>query len=293
MSIYAKQWAYKQVAGSPGKKAVLVALAEFANGNGEVTAGQSRLSTMTELDTRTIRRHLKALEDDEFIRREHRQREDGARTSDKCVLLAPIEELNPPEPPDKMTGSPPGQNDRKGQSNRTKNTGQPDKMTGVNNELNRQENRQGSSGGDTTNVSYLDPRVVKCVSLLVKTPGWPKSENETTSIVAELIEKFPGADPVQTCDEFEYKFRHEHSSRRPKNWPNALRQFFNTANKQSQNGHAEGGSGVQTKAGLITWDTDGTKRLNGQKVWYDDEGQLMIGAAMEFGPSVIAAVESV
>jgi DNA-binding transcriptional ArsR family regulator len=96
LSIWAKKWAYEQTVGQPGAKAVLVALAEFANEAGFCFSSQKTLSAMTELSERSVRQHLAFLEDKGFLRRDERRGEGGKWTSDGHTLLAPVESLRPP-----------------------------------------------------------------------------------------------------------------------------------------------------------------------------------------------------
>jgi hypothetical protein len=95
MSVWAQAWAYEQRTGSGGAKAVLVALAIFADDVGFCYPSQERLAGMTEQAERTVRLHLAALEAGRFIRRERRRRPDGTYLSDGFHLLAPAERLRP------------------------------------------------------------------------------------------------------------------------------------------------------------------------------------------------------
>ena len=96
MSIWAKKWAYEQRVGQSGAKAVLVALAEFADETGFCFPSQPTLASMTEIKERTVRAHLKLLESKGFIAREHRRVDGGRWTSDGYMLLAEAEQLKPP-----------------------------------------------------------------------------------------------------------------------------------------------------------------------------------------------------
>lgn len=99
MSIWAKEWAYEQVTGSPGRKAVLVALAEFADPEGICHPGQKLIAEMTEMGYSTVRKHLKDLEEKcELIEREERFRKDRGQSTYEYRLLAPPERLKPHVP---------------------------------------------------------------------------------------------------------------------------------------------------------------------------------------------------
>jgi hypothetical protein len=95
VSVWAQSWAYEQRAGSAGAKAVLVALAVFADEDGRCFPSQERIAGMTEQTARSVRTHLANLEAIGLMRREHRRRPDGTYSSDAFVLLAPEERLRP------------------------------------------------------------------------------------------------------------------------------------------------------------------------------------------------------
>ena len=95
MSVFATAWAYEQPVDNSGAKFVLVALANFADADGYCYPGQHTLARMTSLDERTVRKHLKRLEAEGFIRRGRAYDEKGHRTSDDIHLLAPPERIRP------------------------------------------------------------------------------------------------------------------------------------------------------------------------------------------------------
>lgn len=90
MSVQAMAWAFS-VELSPGPKFTLLALANFADEDGDCYPGQERLAQMTGQDVRTIQRHLKAMEESGILTRRHQYREDaggrGGRTSDRYRLM--------------------------------------------------------------------------------------------------------------------------------------------------------------------------------------------------------------
>lgn len=86
MSVQAITWALAQTTGSPGSKAVLICLSNYADGEGRCFPGQRRLAENTEMGERTVRRHLADLEAAGLIGRTHRYRDDGSRTSDEYQL---------------------------------------------------------------------------------------------------------------------------------------------------------------------------------------------------------------
>ncbi len=93
MSVKAISWAYEQNVKQPGAKFVLVSLANYADENGFCYPSQRTIARMTAQSERTVRGHLKQLEEDGFIKRDHRYAADGQRTSDGYDLLAPAESL--------------------------------------------------------------------------------------------------------------------------------------------------------------------------------------------------------
>jgi pyocin large subunit-like protein len=95
LSNHAITWAYKQKIDSCGAKFVLVALADHANDDGFCYPRQSTLARMTAQSERTVRRHLKQLEEVGLIRREVRRWDDGKFKSDGYWLLAPQSALKP------------------------------------------------------------------------------------------------------------------------------------------------------------------------------------------------------
>ncbi len=87
MSAEARTWAKKQRTGSPFAKAVLVALADYAGSeNGECWPSQATIARETELSERAVRKYLRQLEDDGFIKRKRRGTKSGGRTSDLITL---------------------------------------------------------------------------------------------------------------------------------------------------------------------------------------------------------------
>ena len=87
MSLDLMSWAFKQPV-DPGPKLVLLALADHANGQtGLCIPGQKLLAEQCSMSVRTVQRHLMALEDEGYVRREARMRGAGrGRTSDRYYL---------------------------------------------------------------------------------------------------------------------------------------------------------------------------------------------------------------
>ena len=86
MSFKALAWAWEQTTGSAGKKAVLMALAQFAREDGRCYVSQASIAQHTEQGERTVRTHLHALETDGYIMRSARKLADGTVTSDLISL---------------------------------------------------------------------------------------------------------------------------------------------------------------------------------------------------------------
>ncbi len=81
MTVEAINWAFKQDL-APAMKVILLALADYADGDGFAYPGQQSLSEKTSIPERSLRRHLAKLEELGLITRERRKRDDGLRTSD-------------------------------------------------------------------------------------------------------------------------------------------------------------------------------------------------------------------
>lgn len=83
----ASHWAQAQQTGNVGRKAVLMALAEFADEWGSCFPSQALLAEVTEQSVRTIREQLAWLRDNGLIEVQHRARQDGqGRTSNRYYL---------------------------------------------------------------------------------------------------------------------------------------------------------------------------------------------------------------
>jgi hypothetical protein len=86
MSNTALAWAYAQRTGEgAGCKAVLIALADFADQDGSCYPGQELLAEMTEQSVRSVRNHVESLLALGLITREQRY-SNGQRTSDRYYL---------------------------------------------------------------------------------------------------------------------------------------------------------------------------------------------------------------
>ena len=86
MSYKATGWAYAQPVTPSGAKFVLVALADYADESHSCYPGQQRLADMTGQSVESVRRHLKALEEDGYLSRTRRVDATGYRTSDRYTL---------------------------------------------------------------------------------------------------------------------------------------------------------------------------------------------------------------
>src|SRR5699024_2543036 len=113
VSYEATGWAYEQEIDNSSAKFVLVVLANFADEQWTCFPGQKRISRMTGMSERTVRRSLEWLETEGYISRQHRTGPTGRRTSDRYQLI---------DPPAKVTT---GQSDRLASSQVTP-TGQND-----------------------------------------------------------------------------------------------------------------------------------------------------------------------
>ncbi len=88
MSYKLISWAKKQDL-SPGRKSVLMNLCIRADNYGVCFPSQRRIAEDTGYSERTVRRHIKALEDAGLIERERRQK-GYIRSSDSYMITAPI-----------------------------------------------------------------------------------------------------------------------------------------------------------------------------------------------------------
>lgn len=98
------------------------------------------------------------------------------------------------------------------------------------------------------NVTPLGNTTRRCVSLLRKTKGWKKDPAETSEIVDKLRAKYPDADPVSCCEEFEFNLNH--GSEQVKNHPNKLMQYFRVAHER---GRRSAQGAVSSTAGYRTF----------------------------------------
>ena len=86
MSFDSLKWAWDQNVESPGRKIVLIGLAQFADSDGFCFPSQRTLAERTSQTERTVRSHLEWLENNDFISRVHRRRDNGSQTSDLIQL---------------------------------------------------------------------------------------------------------------------------------------------------------------------------------------------------------------
>lgn len=91
--IQAISWAMEQQVGDSTRKLLLILLADAMDQNGVCYPSQARLARLMEVSTRTVRRHIEALELEGYLVRSLRRREDGSQTSDYYLLQVPPELL--------------------------------------------------------------------------------------------------------------------------------------------------------------------------------------------------------
>lgn len=85
-----QRWAFDARVGSPTRKLLLMALATMADSStGRCQAKQTTLAHWCEVSDRSLRPHLKGLEEQGLIARRAQHRDDGSRRSDEYLLLAP------------------------------------------------------------------------------------------------------------------------------------------------------------------------------------------------------------
>lgn len=87
MSVQAITWAIEQDISVPAQKLLLICLANYANEDGVCWPGQKRLARDCSMTERSVRTHVKALEDAGYLTRKARRRDsDQTRTSDEYTL---------------------------------------------------------------------------------------------------------------------------------------------------------------------------------------------------------------
>lgn len=96
MSVQALTWVFSQKVGSPVRKNLLFALANFADEHGKCWPSQARLAEIVECSVDTIQRQLAKLEADGFLTRQKRVREDGGRASNVYQLALKKEAASTP-----------------------------------------------------------------------------------------------------------------------------------------------------------------------------------------------------
>lgn len=89
MSVEAIKWAFDFEAKNSSEKAILLALANYADAEGRCFPGQESIAKKAACSDRTVRTVLADLEDRGIIVREERRRKDGYRTSDD-ILIVPL-----------------------------------------------------------------------------------------------------------------------------------------------------------------------------------------------------------
>ena len=150
MSIEARTWAKKIVVGNPTAKAVLCAIADYADTDGVAWPSQAALAEDTEFSERAVRTAIQLLERKGLLSTKKRHRKDGSRKSDLLTLAlgqssnrhdVPVGD-NQPAP---ATGCPTGTSF---QTNRHDVPNQPAPAAGLTSfepSLNHQKNRQQNS----------------------------------------------------------------------------------------------------------------------------------------------------
>lgn len=88
MSVQAITWALSFEVESASEKAILLVLANYADGDGICFPGQESIAKQAACSERTVRRVLDNFEERGVITRIERRRRDGSRTSDSIGLVA-------------------------------------------------------------------------------------------------------------------------------------------------------------------------------------------------------------
>jgi Helix-turn-helix domain len=106
MSFQAMAWASEQTTGSCTRKAVLYALANHANKNGECYLRVETICDEAEIGDTAARAALKYLADNLGVTRERTRRADGTLSVYRFTLPLPSRDGNPPSPDDASPPSP-------------------------------------------------------------------------------------------------------------------------------------------------------------------------------------------
>lgn len=93
MSLFALNWAFKLPLENTGLKFLLVALCNYADEAGYCYPSQAALASITAQNERTVRRHIKELEDMGLITREERRGVGGHRISDGFFLNTETQDI--------------------------------------------------------------------------------------------------------------------------------------------------------------------------------------------------------
>lgn len=104
MSVQAMAWATRQKVGHPGRKLLLLLLADRADEAHSCFPGQALLAVESEQSVSTVARALERLEQDGFIRRERRNTKKGHRTSDRFFLPVEASQVEAKEKPNRQNG---------------------------------------------------------------------------------------------------------------------------------------------------------------------------------------------
>ena len=95
MSVQAMTWAWAVECPNGTAKLVLLCLANYADEHGSCFPGQKKIAEQCGVCLRTVKDALARLEQAGLLSREHRQRADGTRTSDRYYLeLSKVQDLH-------------------------------------------------------------------------------------------------------------------------------------------------------------------------------------------------------
>ncbi len=222
MSFWSEKWAYEQEPQSSGAKFVLVCLAHHADEHGYCYPSQKRIAAMTGLKERAVRGHLATLEQDGFIRRRERRRDDGKRTSDGIWLLIPEDQLKLPA---EIAASQKGTGKKRPGLPAKNDQGYRQKLPDKNNQ--KEPSQEPPVVDDTTTT---------CLKILQKVEGFPRDEAQNALKLSEYRDEFLSADPLEVCRDFaayisEKPFRKGDKPRL------RLRNFFKQANRRPNYGN--------------------------------------------------------
>jgi hypothetical protein len=219
-----------------GQQLVLLALADHAHDDGtRCYPGVSYLAWKTGYSERNVIRILGELESMGIIEAQSEKRGGAGNVTEYHIHMEKgdkKDEYNPDKSHKRVTTqTEKGDNSDKNPDNSAQkgdksDGGQYIHARAVEPSGNRQE--PSGEGGGLENEPIPDDETARCLRLLKNVKGIGKNYGELALLIAELREKFPRADPVEVCED--YEFNHRVGKEKTKVHASKLRRYFQTAN---------------------------------------------------------------